>query len=157
LDPPWDLTLSVPAGALTLSGTAGLTGSGDGTGTLQYRGTLPALNAALEGLRYTPLLGFQGQVVLTIAAHSAGAAPLQGRLTIGVGVHYAVTTTADSGPGSLRQAILEANATPGTIDFAIPGPGVQTIVPTASLPPIISPVLIDGFSQPGSAGTPLIE
>src|SRR5262249_9737124 len=47
LDPTWDLTLSVEAGGLTLSGTAGLTGSGDGTGTLEYQGKLSALNAAL--------------------------------------------------------------------------------------------------------------
>ena len=38
LDPAWDLTLSVAAGTLTLSRTDGLAGSGDGTGTLHYRG-----------------------------------------------------------------------------------------------------------------------
>ena len=35
-----------------------------------------------------------------------------------------VTTTADSGPGSLRQAILDSNASAGTLDtieFVIPG------------------------------------
>ena len=70
-----------------------------------------------------------------------------------------VDTTADSGPGSLRQAILDANAEPGltvTIDFAIPGAGVQTIDPVTPLPPITGSVLIDGSSQPGYAGTPLI-
>ena len=39
---------------------------------------------------------------------------------------FVVTTTADSGPGSLRQAILDSNAATGgtnTIDFAIPGTG----------------------------------
>ena len=75
--------------------------------------------------------------------------------------HFMVTTTADSGPGSLRQAILDANAThgpePDTIAFAIPGPGVQTIAPLSALPAITRPVLIDGLSQPGYAGTPLIE
>ena len=37
-----------------------------------------------------------------------------------------VTTANDSGPGSLRQAIIDANAIPGpnTITFAIPGSGV---------------------------------
>src|SRR5262249_28374341 len=67
--------------------------------------------------------------------------------------------TADSGPGSLRQAILDANNAPGldTISFAIPGDGVQTISPATELPAIADPVLIDGSSQPGYAGTPLIE
>src|SRR5262249_35713788 len=38
----------------------------------------------------------------------------------------------------------------------IPGPGVQTIAPTSPLPAIRRGVLIDGFSQPGYGGTPLI-
>ena len=73
---------------------------------------------------------------------------------------FLVSNTGDSGPGSLRQAILDSNAATGatnTIDFDIPGSGVQTIVPLSPLPAITNPVLIDGFSQPGYAGTPLIE
>jgi hypothetical protein len=72
---------------------------------------------------------------------------------------YTVTNTADSGAGSLRQAITDANANGGTdtIAFNIPGSGVHTInVPTA-LPTITSPVVIDGTTQPGFAGNPLIE
>jgi hypothetical protein len=40
-----------------------------------------------------------------------------------------VSNTADSGPGSLRQAILNSNTAIGRrnkIEFAIPGGGVQT-------------------------------
>ena len=42
---------------------------------------------------------------------------------------YTVTTTADSGAGSLRQAVLDANANagPDTIAFNIAGSGVHTI------------------------------
>ena len=73
---------------------------------------------------------------------------------------FLVSNTGDSGPGSLRQAILDSNHAVGatnTIDFDISGTGVQTIVPLSSLPAITNPVLIDGFSQPGYSGTPLIE
>jgi hypothetical protein len=73
---------------------------------------------------------------------------------------FAVTNTGDSGPGSLRQAILNSNAGTGgtnTIDFAIPGQGVQAIAPLSPLPAITHAVEIDGFSQPGYPGTPLIE
>src|SRR5207237_359155 len=56
-----------------------------------------------------------------------------------------VTTTAESGPGSLRQAILDANAGLGTdtIQFSI-GSGVQTIRPGSFLrfPNITGPVSI---------------
>ena len=69
-----------------------------------------------------------------------------------------VTNTNDSGPGSLRQAILNANTLLGipTITFAIPGSGVQTIHPLTPLPTITTSVTIDGTSQPGYVGTPLI-
>ncbi len=72
---------------------------------------------------------------------------------------FAVTSIADSGPGSLRQAILDSNAATGgtnTIDFAIPGTGIQTIAPLTPLPPITASLLIDATTQPGFTGTPLI-
>ena len=67
-------------------------------------------------------------------------------------VTFTVTHTGDSGPGSLRQAILDANANPGlnVIDFAIPEPGVRTIQPLSPLPTITDPVVIDGYTQPGA-------
>jgi hypothetical protein len=71
---------------------------------------------------------------------------------------FTVTNTNDSGAGSLRQVILDANANPGTdtIAFNIAPGGVQTITPTTILPTITDPVIIDGTTQPGFAGTPLI-
>jgi hypothetical protein len=161
LDPAWDVTLSVTAGTLTLSTTAGLSGSGDGTGSLSYRGSLSAIDAALASLTYTPAPGFQGGLVLDLTAGSDGASSLRSQIPIYVSDgHFVVTTTADSGPGSLRQAILYSNSLSGqtnTIEFAIPGGGVQRIAPLSSLPAITQAVLIDGFSQPGYAGSPLIE
>jgi CSLREA domain-containing protein len=62
-----------------------------------------------------------------------------------------------SGTGlcTLRDAILYANATPGTtITFNITGPGVHTISPVTALPVITNPTLIAGYSQPGSATNP---
>ena len=157
----WDLTLSVAAGTLTLSTTAGLTGSGDGTGSLSYNGPLSSLDAALDGLTFAPPPGYQGNLVLSLDAQSNGAAtnPVFVQFVVTSG-RFMVTTTADSGPGSLRQAILDSNALGGatnTIDFDIPATGVQTIAPLSPLPAITNPVLIDGESQPGYSGTPLIE
>jgi titin len=74
---------------------------------------------------------------------------------------YVVTTTADSGPGSLRQAILDANADSSTndvsIEFNIPGSGVQTIAPLSILPSIQRPLTIDGYTQPGSSPNTLSD
>ena len=66
---------------------------------------------------------------------------------------FNVTNTNDSGAGSLRQAILDANANPGldTINFNITGSGVHTITPLTQLPVVTDPVFIDGYSQPGSS------
>jgi hypothetical protein len=69
---------------------------------------------------------------------------------------FTVFNTDDAGPGSLRQAILDANATPSggapnRITFDIPGTGVQTITPATTLPIITNPVVIDGYTQPGAA------
>jgi len=67
---------------------------------------------------------------------------------------FTVTNTNDTGAGSFRQAIIDANAAPGldTIAFNIPSAGVHTITtPTIDLPDITSPVLIDGYTQPGSS------
>ena len=70
-----------------------------------------------------------------------------------------VNTTADSGPGSLRQAILDANATTAadTIKFAISPAGPHIITLASTLPVITWPVSINGRSEPGYAGSPLIQ
>ena len=63
-----------------------------------------------------------------------------------------VTTTADSGSGSLRAALVYANAIKGadTISFNINSSGVQTISLLSALPTITDPVVIDGYTQPGA-------
>jgi uncharacterized repeat protein (TIGR01451 family) len=78
-----------------------------------------------------------------------------------------VTSTADnpSDPvsGTLRYAINYFNTHPdiggNTIDFDIPGTGVQTINLSAALPTITSTstLVIDGTDQPGYSSSPLIE
>ncbi len=117
------------------------------------------LDAALAGLTYTPPPGYQGNPTLSLEAQSGGASPVDAQVPIVVtSGRFEVTTTADGGPGSLRQAILDSNLAAGgtnTIDFDIPGAGVQTIAPASPLPAITTPVVIDGTSQPGYAGTPL--
>jgi titin len=72
---------------------------------------------------------------------------------------FTVTTNANNGAGSLRRAILDANATRGAdvIAFNLAGPGPHSINLLSPLPPVTDPVLIDGATQPGYAGLPLIE
>ena len=56
---------------------------------------------------------------------------------------------------SLREAIIYANTTAGTdtITFAIPGSGSHILALSSALPAITDSLVIDGYSQPGSAVT----
>jgi hypothetical protein len=65
---------------------------------------------------------------------------------------FIVFNTNDGGAGSLRQAIVNANANPGvdTINFNLPA-GVQTLTPGTPLPTITDPVIINGYSQFGTS------
>jgi hypothetical protein len=66
---------------------------------------------------------------------------------------FTVVSAAGAGPGTLRQAIIDANATPAAdeIEFNIPaGGGVATISVIGELPQITQPLSILGGTQPGS-------
>ena len=71
---------------------------------------------------------------------------------IGAADTYTVTSTGDNGAGTLRQAILDANAHPGSDDihFAITGSEVHTIAPASPLPAMTGPGTIDGYTQTGA-------
>ncbi len=65
---------------------------------------------------------------------------------------FTVTNTNDQGAGSLRQAIIDANAAGGgpVIQFAIGNMCGQQIVLNSPLPDIMTTMAIDGTTQPGS-------
>jgi hypothetical protein len=128
-------------------------------------GTLASGATATLTIVGTPTaIGLLGNTV-TVQADEADPVPANNAAAVNTSVvggpfSFVVTNTSDSGAGSLRQAILNANASPGTdlITFAIPGTGVRTITPLESpLPPITDTVTIDGTTQPDYSGLPLIE
>ncbi len=76
-----------------------------------------------------------------------------------------VNSVADPGDGTcnpsectLREAITTANGNPGpdSISFGIAGAGPHVIEPVTPLPLIIESVDIEGETQPGWAGTPVV-
>lgn len=71
---------------------------------------------------------------------------------------FTVTSAAGDGSGSLREAIENANASASSvrIEFAI-GAGPTTIRPDRPLPEIAFAGIVDGWTQPGFDGSPLIE
>jgi parallel beta-helix repeat protein len=68
--------------------------------------------------------------------------------------NFTVINTNATGPGSLSQAISNANALPGAdrVVFNIPGSGVHAIdVISNPLPAITDALTIDGYTQPGTS------
>ncbi|HYU57181.1 MAG TPA: CSLREA domain-containing protein, partial [Actinomycetota bacterium] len=108
--------------------------------------------------RSTALLLAAGLLAGLLGAGGAGAATST--------TTYTVNTALDSADGactatncSLREAILAANRRFGSSDvvkFKIPGALPATIHLGTSLPPVRDPVRIDGTTQPGYAGSPVI-
>jgi hypothetical protein len=71
---------------------------------------------------------------------------------------FTVLNTDDSGAGSLRQAILNANAAMGAseIAFDIASSGTQTISPVTPLPSLGNSITLDATTEPGFGGTPIV-
>jgi uncharacterized repeat protein (TIGR01451 family) len=79
-------------------------------------------------------------------------------MTPQVEMTFTVITTSPVGAGSLAEAINNANTNPGLDDIAFNvGAGPITINLNGALPSITDPVVIDGTTQPGFAGNPIVE
>jgi hypothetical protein len=97
------------------------------------------------------------EYIKTISVLSALPTPTPTPTPLPVSQTYVTTNTNDSGPGSLRQALIDANSHPNgavgidQIAFNIPGSGVHTITPATGYPTITEAVVIDGYTQPGAS------
>jgi len=98
-------------------------------------------------------------IICTVVDHSgnSNSCPFTVRV-IPYRLRVTVTSTADSGPGTFRQALMDANDSPdeNLVVFNLPE-GSSVIHLLSALPEITSPIIIDGWSQPGFAGQPLVE
>lgn len=70
---------------------------------------------------------------------------------------FVVSNVNDAGAGSLRQAILNSNATAGTNRIVFRINGSAAIGLLSALPAITTPVTIDGTTQKGYASQPVVE
>lgn len=135
--------IPLPAGAL-ITGAAYLNGGGN------------------AGSEYGPVFVFSG----TSVVNSTGDLPDS---TIGDGIcSTGATVSTGDAECTLRAAIQEANSPAGgeDVDFSIlpadglyniTGNGEFTVQPTTPLPAITQSISIDGKTQPGYVGQPLIE
>jgi hypothetical protein len=97
-------------------------------------------------------------LALVVSAATGLLAPPQSGAA--VGTTFTVTSTVNSGAGTLRQAITDANGNLNApdvdrIEFDVAGNGPHTFAPTTALPSITEPVVIDGYTQgDGTPGDP---
>lgn len=119
-------------------------------GNWRLSGASPAINSGRIDVNQLSQVDFDGE------PRWFGDAPDRGAFESAVGstaTVLTVTNSNDAGPGSLRQALLDANAAPNInrIRFAIGtscGPRIINLV--SLLPDILQPVSIEGFTQPGA-------
>lgn len=100
-------------------------------------------------IRFVAVLGLAFALTATASARPPAAAV------------FTVDSNGDAGPGTLRQAILDANANGGVADtivfdeLVLPLP--TTITPLSALPTIANPCTIDLTANPDYAGVPLVR
>lgn len=119
---------------------------------------LPRINHIVFVFRVVCLITICTGLIFIV--YTASAKPQFSPTNVTVGQQtFIVTNVNDLGPGSLHESIINANSTPGTdkIVFNIPGLGVQVINLETPLPQITDSLIIDGTTQPGYVGAPLIE
>lgn len=172
-----EVTLTTWNGALTLSDTTGLVfseGSGSGDTRMTFRGSTAAVNAALDGLRFDPEAGFDGDTSLSIVSNDlgqTGAGGAQGASSL-VGIQVVAAPEpppppdpdpdppadpptdpdADAEPGD----DAEEQGDPGDDDSGerpAPGPGAETL----TTPPTRSPDASEPFPTPDAEGAELLS
>ena len=155
--------------------TYGVAGSVTFAGSYSYAATAGALYGGMQSGTS------DNAAALTTAEHVTRVIVLGSDVTnVDSGFSFnVITNTGDDGAatgrsvqGSLRQFILNSNAIenalygPNTSQFAIPtsdnnydgsGNGEFTITPATALPTITDTIVLDGTTQAGFAGTPIIE
>jgi parallel beta-helix repeat protein len=141
---------------------AGCDGSGNGEGERRIQ-VFNGFAAPSNGQFFLAEAVPQGQFITATATDAQGnTSEFSGCVEVDPVVSFAVTNTNDSGAGSLRQAMLNANTVGGeqTITFNIPGagPGTPALITVAGpLPVITERVVIDATTQPGWDGQPVVQ
>jgi uncharacterized repeat protein (TIGR01451 family) len=159
-------TITLPANVTANGVPSSTQGTCSGTTSITCSiGTLPASGNATQTINLTATaIGtavLNASVTATESDSNSSNNTTSSSVAVGGTSSLIVTTNADSGTGSLRQAILDANTgsvciAPCTISFNLPG-GQLTITPATSLPAITATsVTIDATTQTGYSGTPLV-
>jgi Calx-beta domain len=157
--------LTATNGTLTLSGTSGLnfsfsdgngTGAGDGTAdaTMTFRGTLANVNSALNGMSFTPFVGFSGAASLTMTSNDLGNTGSGGPLSDTDVVNIQVALNVSISDSQLVEPASGSANMVFTVTLNAPAPlgGASVDYTTQDQPPAISHAAA-GEDYTATAGT----
>lgn len=138
--------------SVTLSGSSSKTTTTDASGNysfVAFNGNY-TITPSLLGYTFAP----SSASINNLSADQAGV-----NFSVASRSVFAVTNANDSGTGSLRQAIIDANANPDAsrIVFNISGTAPYTINLQSGLPFFNTPINLDASTQPGFSAQPLVE
>jgi ELWxxDGT repeat protein len=140
-----EVSLSVSQGVLKLATLSGITvmSGADNSASMVIRGTLAALNAALNGLRYTPALNYNGTDTLNISVNDLGNSGTGGPLSASASVAITINPVNDA------PTITAPNTVTTIEDTSLTFTGANTIS-VADLDAGSSPVLVRLTVQHGT-------
>jgi hypothetical protein len=140
-----EVSLSVSQGVLKLATLSGITvmSGADNSASMVIRGTLAALNAALNGLRYTPALNYNGSDTLNISVNDLGNSGTGGPLSASASVAITINPVNDA------PTITAPNTVTTIEDTSLTFTGANTIS-VADLDAGSSPVLVRLTVQHGT-------
>ncbi len=145
------ITLTATNGTVTLNGTSGLnfifsdingTGAGDGANDamMRFRGSLTAVNTALNGMIFTPATGFSGAAGLTIISNDLGNTGSGGPQVDTDVVNIQVSTNISIQDGQVVEPASGSVNMIFTVTLGVPAPaaGVSVNFTTVQQPPAIN-------------------
>jgi uncharacterized delta-60 repeat protein len=103
---PIQVTLTATNGILNLATTAGLTVTGDGTGTVTLTGSNASIFTALDGLTFLPTTNYNGPATITVATDDLGNSGTGGPLTDSDVLTINVTPVNDAPSGTDNTYII---------------------------------------------------
>ncbi|HSE31786.1 MAG TPA: Calx-beta domain-containing protein, partial [Pyrinomonadaceae bacterium] len=134
------VTLTATNGTLTLSGTSGLAFTvGDGTAdaTMTFTGTIANINTALNGMTFTPNLGFSGAATVAITTNDLGNTGSGGPLTDTDTVNIQVATNVSIQDAQVSEPSSGSVNMIFTVTLSAPAPagGASVNFTTQDIPP----------------------
>ena len=113
-------TLGVAHGTLTLGSSAGVTVTGDGTGSLSLAGTASAIQTALDGLTYRPAANYDGTDTLSVSTNDNGNTGTGGPKTTTGAIALTVTPVDNAPVFDDRAGVFAPRAAIDQQEVAIP-------------------------------------